>query len=65
MELRGASSRIVTWHADGPGAARRVSLSAWGVCVCYGSTGQRTRTGHACGNAQTTQTVPRAIVYFS
>eukprot|EP00966_Prymnesium_polylepis_P096101 2226864-Prymnesium_polylepis.1 len=27
------------------------------VCVCYGSTGQRTRTWHACGDAQTTQTV--------
>eukprot|EP00966_Prymnesium_polylepis_P018134 418562-Prymnesium_polylepis.1 len=35
------------------------------VCVCYRSTGQRTRTGHACGDAQTTQTVPHAIVYFS
>eukprot|EP00966_Prymnesium_polylepis_P276720 6393319-Prymnesium_polylepis.1 len=22
------------------------------VCVCYGSTGRRARTGHACGEAQ-------------
>eukprot|EP00966_Prymnesium_polylepis_P241732 5589912-Prymnesium_polylepis.1 len=26
------------------------------VCVCYGSLGRRTRTGHACGDAQTTHT---------
>jgi hypothetical protein len=29
--------------------------------MCYGCTGRRMRTGHACGDAQTTHTVPRAI----
>eukprot|EP00966_Prymnesium_polylepis_P194211 4502009-Prymnesium_polylepis.1 len=72
--LRGCGTR--TWHA----CETVCVLRAYGAAdanrervrgrandahsVCYGSTGRRTRTGHACGDStQTTHTVPRAIVY--